>query len=84
MARLLADALCDEIPLLKAYRVNADMTVDVKGRGDYMNLSDAISAAQANSKDETTIQILGGEWERPQLPKKSRIKFILREGATWK
>ena len=84
VARLLADALCEEIPLLKAYRVNADMTVDTKGRGDYMNLSDAVSAAQACSKAETTIQILGGEWERPQLPKKSRIRFILREGATWK
>ena len=84
VARLLADALCQEIPVLKAYRTDADITVDAKGRGQYLNLSDAVAAAQASSKAETTIQILGGEWERPQLPKKSRIRFILRQGATWK
>ena len=49
-----------------------------------MDLPAAVAAAQASSKAETTIQILGGEWERPQLPKKSRIKFIMRQGATWK
>ena len=84
VARLLADALCEKIPVLKAYRIEADLTVDALGRGQYLNLSDAIAAAQASSKAETTIQILGGEWERPQLPKKSRIRFILRQGATWK
>ena len=84
VARLLADALCEEIPLLKAYRTETDITVDRLGRGEYMNLADAVAAAQASSKAETTIQILGGEWERPQLPKKSRIRFILRQGATWK
>ena len=41
-------------------------------------------AALASSKAETTIQLLGGEWEKPQLPKKSRINFVLREGAVWK
>ena len=30
-----------------------------------------------------TIQILGGEWDKPQLPKKSNIRFILRQGASW-
>ena len=84
VARLLADALCEEIPVLKAYRTDADITVDRLGRGEYMNLDDAVAAAQASSKAETTIQILGGEWERPQLPKKSRIRFILRQGATFK
>ena len=84
VARLLADALCEEIPVLKAYRTEADITVDRLGRGEYMDLADAVAAAQASSKAETTIQILGGEWERPQLPKKSRIRFILRQGATWK
>ena len=32
----------------------------------------------------TTIQILGGECDKPQLPKKSKIKFILRQNASWK
>jgi pectinesterase len=84
VARLLADALCQEIPVLKAYRTEADITVDARGRGQYLDLASAIAAAQANSKQETTIQILGGEWEKPQLPKKSRIRFILRQGASWK
>ena len=84
VARLLADALCEEIPVLKAYRTEADFTVDALGRGQYLNLSDAIAAAQASSKAETTIQILGGTWEKPQLPKKSKIRFILRQGASWK
>ncbi|MBQ9650333.1 MAG: rhamnogalacturonan acetylesterase [Prevotella sp.] len=84
VARLLADALCEEIPVLKAYRTDANITVDRLGRGEYMNLDDAVAAALASSKAETTIQILGGEWERPQLPKKSRIRFILRQGATFK
>ena len=84
VARLLADALCEEVPVLKAYRTEADFTVDALGRGQYLDLSDAIAAAQASSKAETTIQILGGTWEKPQLPKKSRIRFILRQGASWK
>lgn len=82
VARLLADALCEEIPLLKAHRTEADFTVDKLGRGQYFDLKEAVAAAKASSKAETTIQILGGEWERPQLPKKSRIRFVLRQGAT--
>ena len=84
VAKLLADALCEEIPLLKKYRIDADITVDAKGRGDYLSLTDAVAAAQADPKKETVIQILGGEWEKPLLPKKSRIQFVLRQGATWK
>lgn len=84
VARLLADALCEEIPVLKRYRCDADITVDRQGRGDYMTLDEAVAAAQARSKAVTTIQILGGEWQKPQLPKKSHIEFVMREGATWK
>ena len=84
VARLLADALCEEVPVLKKYRCNADYTVDSKGRGQYLTIDDAIAAAQASAKDDATIQILGGEWDKPQLPKKSKIKFILRQNASWK
>lgn len=84
VARLLADALCVEIPLLKRYRCEADITVDRRGRGDFLSLSEAVAAAQTSSKAETVIQILGGAWEKPQLPRKSRIRFVLREGASWK
>ena len=87
VARLLADALCEEIPVLKRYRCQADMTVDRQGRGDYMDLEPAVAAAQALAKTRTepvTIQLLGGEWVRPRLPRNSRLEFVLREGATWK
>jgi len=84
VAQLLADALCEEIPVLQKYRVSADITVDKRGRGDYLTLQPAVEKALMNSKKETTIQILGGEWEKPQMPKKHHVKFVLREGATWK
>ena len=84
VAHLLADALCEEIPVLSKYRVDADLTVDRRGRGDYLELQPAVDAALLRSNAETTIQILGGEWTQPKLPKKSRVKFVLREGAVWK
>ena len=84
VARLLADALCKEIPVLKAYRTDADITVDAHGRGQYLSLDDAVAYANASSQQEFVIQILGGEWEKPKLPKKSKIRFVLRQGAQWK
>ncbi len=84
VARLLADALCEEIPVLKAYRTDADFTVDAQGRGQYLTLSEAISAAQKAPIPNPVIQILGGEWDNPNLSKKSRIKLVLRQGAKLK
>ena len=84
VAKLLADALCEEIPVLKKYRTDADITVDRKGRGDYLSLQQAVDSALLRSNASTTIQILGGEWTKPRLPKKNKISFVLREGATWK
>ncbi len=83
VARLLADALCQEIPLLKRYRCDADITVDTQGRGDYLDLSQAVDHA-LQRPGSTTIQILGGQWDRPKLPKKAKISFVLRENASWK
>ena len=82
VSKLLADALCKEIPVLKAYRCEADVTVDKDGRGDYLDLTSALAAVDQTKP--VTIQILGGEWERPQLAKKSKVNFILRMGASWK
>lgn len=83
VAKLLADALCNEIPVLSKYRAEADLTVDRHGRGDYLSLTDAVAAAQSLPKSEVIIQILGGEWQKPQLPRESHIRFVLREGASW-
>ena len=82
VARLLADALCEEIPLLSKYRVEADITVDRQGRGDFLTLEKALESIIP--LEPCTIQLLGGEWTKPQLPKKSKVDFVLREGATWK
>ena len=83
VARLLADALCREIPLLSKYRLDADIAVDPNGRGDYLSLDEAVAKAQQTAKPEVVIQLLGGKWQQPRLPKKPRIKFLLREGAEW-
>ena len=82
VARLLADALCEEIPVLKKYRTEADITVDTQGRGQFLSLEKAMETVDQSKP--TTIQILGGEWKKPVLQKKSKVEFILREGATWK
>ena len=82
VAKLLADALCEEVPLLTKYRVEADVTVDRLGRGDYLSLEQALAAI--DQQKACTVQVLGGEWAKPQLAKKSKVTIILREGATWK
>ena len=82
VAGLLADALCEEIPLLSKYRTEADITVDKKGRGDFLSLEKALESIDITKP--TTIQILGGEWSKPEVGKKSKVQFILRMGATWK
>ena len=81
VARLLADAMCQEVPLLEKYRVEADITVDRLGRGQFLSLDDALKGL--DPLKPCTIQILGGEWQKPQLPKKSKVSFVLRDGATW-
>lgn len=82
VARLLAEALCQEVPLLKKYRVDADLTVDSRGRGDYLSLEQAMQTI--DPMKPCKIQILGGLWDKPVLPKKSKVTFVLRQGAEWK
>ena len=82
VARLLADALCDEIPLLRAHRTDADVTVDPQGRGQFLTLDEAIGAIDTSKP--TVVQILGGEWDKPQLQRKAKVTFVLRENAKWK
>ena len=81
VARLLADAMTQEVPVLAAYRTDADITVDKQGRGDYLSLSEAMQ--HVDHSKPTTMQILGGKWQKPLLPKKSKLKIVLRMGAQW-
>ena len=82
VARLLADAICEVVPVLAPFRTEADITVDKKGRGDFLSLDKALETV--DPLNPCKIQILGGEWIRPQLPKKAKIQFILREDAKFK
>lgn len=82
VAHLLADAVAKEVPALKKHRVDYDLAVAKNGCGDYFSIDKAIEAAPAGKK--TTIQILGGEWEKPSVPKGKKVKFLLRLGARWK
>jgi len=81
VARLLADALCEEVPLLQKYRTEVDITVDKHGRGNFLSLDAALQTIDL--MQPCTIQLLGGEWKKPQLPRKSKVSFVLRMGATW-
>ena len=82
VAALLADAICDEIPVLARFLVHPDITVDKRGRGDVMTLDDALN--KIDQAKPCTIQLLGGEWNKPKLSKKSKVEFVMREGAKWK
>ncbi len=83
VARLLADAMCKELPLLAKYRVSYDLSVDRNGRGDFLSLADAIASVPEGKK--VSIQVLGGKWERPTLTKKQQknISITLRMGARY-
>lgn len=84
VAKLLAEAIGDEVPELRKHLIlgKYDIAVSRTGRGDYMTLSDAIAAAPEGEK--TKIQLLGGEWTKPEIPEGKKIKFKLRLGAKWK
>lgn len=82
VARLLADALCEEIPVLKAYRIDPYFTVDKGGHGQFMSVADAV--ANVPSIQKATIYVMSGTWEKPKMPAHSKIDFFLREGAAWR
>jgi len=82
VAGLLADAVAEEVPALKKHIRHYDLTVDKTGRGRYFSLDEAVAAAPAGKR--ATIAVGPGEWTKPAVPKGKRIKFILRDGASWK
>ena len=82
VARLLADAVANEIPALKKHIIRYDKAVAKNGIGDYFTVQEAVDNAEDGVK--TTIQIFSGEWDKPNVPKGKKIKFILRDGAKWK
>lgn len=82
VARLLANAVADEIPELKQHIVSHDISVARNGIGDYFELQTAVDQAQVGKK--YTIQLFAGEWTKPVIQEGKMIEFVLREGAQWK
>ena len=82
VARLLATAVCEEVKPLKKHLVDYDFAVATDGTGDFFTLDEAIAAVPDGKK--TTIQLLGGEWDKPAKDAKKKVKYVLRKGAKWK
>jgi len=82
VARLLAEAMADEIPELRQHLIDYDVvSVATNGIGDFFDVQKAVDA-QPDGK-RAVIQLFEGEWQRPVLGKK-KIKFVMRQGASWK
>ncbi|MBP7857385.1 MAG: rhamnogalacturonan acetylesterase [Prevotella sp.] len=79
VARLLADALGQSIPKLRKHVVHFDYVVSAAGRGNFMQLQQAIDAAPTH----TAIYVLDGQWNisRQQL-KDKQLKVISYPGAS--
>ena len=67
ISNLLADAIAEAVPELKPYVVHYDYVVSTKGRGNYMNLDDAIAAVPADK--EAKILVLDGSFKKSKMPK---------------
>ena len=82
VASLLADAIAEKVPALKPYVRHYDLTVAADGSGTYFNVQDAVDAAPAGKT--STVMIAKGKWAKPVVPKYKKVRFVMRDGATWK
>lgn len=82
VASLLVDAITKEVPALRKYLRNYDVTVAKDGSGRYMDLQKAVGEIPVNS-GKVTVMLGAGEWQKPVVPKGKKVKFVLREGAKW-
>jgi pectinesterase len=75
VANALADAVGRQIPALKKYVRHYDYVVSARGRGNFMNLQEAVNAVPAGGKVQ--ILILDGTWNKPVVPIGKKIKFVM-------
>ena len=80
VANALADALAEQVPALKKHVRHYDYVVSAEGRGNYMNLQEAVDAVPASTS--ATILVLGGEWKKPANMEGKPIRFVKQFGAT--
>lgn len=81
VAGLLAKAVVKEIPELERYYRKYDISVDKSGHGNFFDIQKAVDNAPAGKR--VTILTGAGEWKKPVVAKGKKIKFIMREGASW-
>ena len=79
VSNLLADALAEQVPALKKHVRHYDYVVSADGRGNFMNLQEAVDAVPAGKK--VSILVLGGTWKKPDVAKGKKIKFVKQLGA---
>lgn len=81
VAGLLAKAVGKEIKTLRRHLVEYDYVVSAQGRGNYLNLADAIADA-TSVKTKVRIYVLDGTWTVPaQVMRQKHIKFVCYPGA---
>ncbi len=80
MANALADAVAQEVPALRKHVRHYDFVVSHEGRGNYMDLQQAVDDTPFGHK--VRILVLGGTWNRPKVPEGKKIRFVKVFGAT--
>ena len=81
VASLLADAIGEKVPALKKYIRHYDYTVATDGSGKYFNVQDAVDAAPAGKT--SVVMVAKGKWRKPVVPRYKKVRFVMRDGASW-
>lgn len=74
VANAIADAVAEQVPALGKHVRHFDYVVSAEGRGNFMDLQEAVDAVPSGKKVE--ILLLGGTWKKPSIPKGKRIKWV--------
>ena len=78
--------MVDEIgkvaPALRKYIRHYDFIVAADGKGNYMDLQQAVDDVPVGRK--TVVRILNGEWDYPVIAKGKKVKFSVSENARLK
>lgn len=74
VANLLADAIGEVVPALCKYIRHYNYVVSKQGRGNYMDLQEAVNAVPDGVK--TKVLILDGKWRKPIIPKSKKVQLV--------
>ncbi len=83
VANAIADAIAKEIKDLRPYVRHYDYVVSSRGRGNYLDLQQAVDNVPSNNK-KTEILVIDGKWQKPNIKKGQKIKIIKYSSATIK